>query len=115
VVSTEINASAITLGGWRKTSWASVPITRGGTTNLGATHSTYLVVTNGAVVTLPTAVGNEGRAYIIKTLDPATTVTITNATGAQTIDGALAWSLTASNKFVTVQSDNANWWVIGGN
>lgn len=114
-ISELVVTNGVTINGYRKTSWGAVPITRGGTTNLGPTHSTFLVVTNNSVITLPTAVGIEGRAYTIKAIDPATTVTITNSTGAQTIDGALAWSLTASNKHVTVQSDNANWWIIGGN
>lgn len=107
--------NGVTIGGFRKTTWGALPIVSGGTTNLGVNHSTYLVVTNNSVITLPTAIGISGRAYTIKAINPATTVTITNATGAQTIDGALAYSLTASNKHVTVQSDNSHWWIIGGN
>ncbi len=87
----------------------------GGTATLGATNEIYLVNANAQTVTLPTAVGLQGRIYTIKTISPAETCTVTNATGAQNIDGALSYSLTASNKFVRVISSNTNWWVIGSN
>ena len=98
----------------RVTNAVQLAIATGGSVTLG-NHHTYLANTNLTTVTLPTAVGNSGKIYTIKAVGPATSVTVTNSTGAQTIDGALSYSLTASNKFVTVQSDNANWWVIGNN
>lgn len=87
----------------------------GGTATLGATNSTYFCNVDAQTITLPTAASIAGRIYTIKLITPATVGTVTNATGAQTIDGALSYSLSASNKFVTVQSSGTNWWIIGNN
>lgn len=78
--------------------------------------STVLVAATGKVVTLPSATAGygAGRQFTVK-LTASGTCTITNATGAQTIDGALSYTLSAQYKYVTVQSDGANWNVIGNN
>lgn len=90
-------------------------VTTGSGVTLDSTHSIYLCNVNAQTVTLPSAVGIKNRIYLIKCIAPATICTVTNATGAQLIDGALSYSLSASNKFVRVVSDNANWWIIGSN
>jgi len=90
-------------------------VVTGSERTLAATNDVYLVNVDAQLITLPTAVGASGKVYTVKTITPAETCTITNFTGAQLIDGALSYSLTASNKFVRVVSDNANWWVIGSN
>jgi len=90
------------------------PFATGGSVTLGKTNAVYLVNVDAQTITLPTAVGIRGRTYTIKTIAPAETATITNALS-QTIDGATSYSLSASNKFVTVISDNAAWWIIGNN
>ena len=89
-------------------------ITSGGSGTLSGTNSTYLLNVDANTATLPTAVGISGRIYTIKLIAPATTGTVAT-TSSQTIDGVTTYSLTASNKFVTVQSDNAAWWIISQN
>jgi hypothetical protein len=61
-------------------------------------------------VNLPTAVGIQGRVYVTKN-SGAGVITLTPFAG-QTIDGA-ATKVLAAGAFVTVQSDNANWIIIG--
>ncbi|GAB2834330.1 hypothetical protein GCM10027043_40570 [Ferruginibacter profundus] len=69
--------------------------------------------TSAATVTLPTAVGCDGRSYMIKnasTTGPTPALTIAT-TSAQTIDGAGSWSLTSANETITLISNGANWHV----
>lgn len=61
-------------------------------------------------VNLPTAVSITGRIYVIKN---SGTGVITVASGTQTIDGALTYLLSAQYQSVTVQSNGANWVIIG--
>lgn len=89
-------------------------IATGTSFTLTGTNEVYLVNVDAQTVTLPTAVGVNGRSYTVKTIAPAETATIAT-TSSQLIDGASTYSLTASNKFVRVISDNARWWVIGNN
>jgi hypothetical protein len=78
-----------------------------------ATDSTVLVNASGSrTMTLPTAVGITGRIYTIKTNQAAAVVATTSS---QTIDGSTTYSLTALYKYVTVQSDGSNWWIIANN
>ncbi len=84
----------------------------GASTTLDDTH--YLYATqNGATVTLPTAVGIEGRVYIIKLLTTGAASVAT--TSGQNIDGATTYSLTAQYKYVKVQSTGGAWLIIGQN
>ncbi len=65
----------------------------------------------GFAVTLPTAVGNDGRGITIKkVVSHANAVTI-NTTSSQTIDGAASGSITITDVLgtITVISDGANW------
>ena len=73
------------------------------------------------VIALPSAVGAAGRNYTIKRIDntvhrvtilPAVTV-LPNPV--QTIDDSANYLLKAKNQCVSIQSDNANWLIIGGN
>lgn len=89
-------------------------ISTGSAITLGNTNEVYLCNVDAQLVTLPSAVGIPGRTYTVKLVAPATTGTLTNS-GSQNIDGALSYSLTTSNKFVRVISDNSNWWIIGNN
>ena len=64
-------------------------------------------------ITLPTAVGVIGKIYAIKKIDSsANTVTIAT-TSAQTIDGAASKVLSIQYDGAQVQSDNANWYIVG--
>lgn len=90
----------------------SVAVGAGAT--LGDTNDIYLINVDSQTVTNETAVGHRGRCRIFKTISPAATATVTN-TASQLIDGATSYSLTASNKFVSMVSDGTNWWIIGNN
>ncbi|WP_462255339.1 beta strand repeat-containing protein [Ferruginibacter sp.] len=89
---------------------------RGFTSNTSASVTDNLLVFTGssaATVTLPTAVGCDGRSYMIKnasTTGPTPVVTIAT-TSAQTIDGAGSWTLTSANETITLISNGANWHV----
>jgi len=75
-----------------------------------ATIDDYTIVfTANATLTLPTAVGCNGRIYVVKSAS-GVTVTI-DGNGAETIDGSATASVT-SLKSYQIQSDNANWWII---
>lgn len=84
---------------------------------LTTADSTVLVTATGQTMTLPTAVGNmfktAGRIYTIK-LTASGSCTIAT-TSSQTIDGSSTYSLSAQNRYVTVQSDGSNWQIIGNN
>lgn len=68
----------------------------------------------GATVTLPSAVGIEGREYNIKKISNTgggRDVTIDGA-GAETIDGATTFTLGKQWEAITVVSDGANWFIV---
>lgn len=62
-------------------------------------------------VTLPTAVGIEGKEYVIKLISAGTTTILTD--GSELIDGATSKTLSTTYNFIRVVSDNANWFIIG--
>jgi len=67
-----------------------------------------------ATITLPSAVGLEGREYDIKKVSATgggRTVTIDGA-GTETIDGSLTFALVSQYEAITVISDGANWWIV---
>jgi len=84
------------------------------TASTSASATDNLLVFTGssaATLTLPTAVGCDGRTYMIKnasTTGPTPVVTIAT-TSAQTIDGAGSWTLTSANETITLISNGANW------
>lgn len=90
------------------------PLLVGSTKTLTATNMFYLVNVDNVTVTLPTAASISGRTYTIKVIPPATTSTVAT-TSSQLIDGASTYSLSASNKYLTVISDGTNWWNIANN
>lgn len=61
-------------------------------------------------VTLPTAVGCEGREYLIKDIN-AIGVVIIATTSSQTIDGSLTHILRLQWQYIAVRSDGANWFL----
>lgn len=76
-------------------------------------HHTIDLTATGKTVTLPTAVGITGREYTVKlTASGSGTVATTSS---QTIDASTTYSLSAQYKYVTVQSNGANWIIIGQN
>lgn len=79
-----------------------------------ATDSLLLLNAATLTATLPTAVGKTGRVYTVKLVAASTTGTVAT-TSSQTIDGSTTYSLSAQRKYVTVQSDGANWQIIANN
>ena len=79
-----------------------------GTGNYTITESDYLVnVTSGSpTITLPTAVGIQGREYCIK--NSGTGSVTLDGDGSETIDGT-ATKIFSQYTSITVVSDGANW------
>lgn len=67
--------------------------------------------TNTFTVTLPTAVGVNGKQYIIKNV--GTGLITVGTTSSQTIDGTLTKTL-SQNESIEVVSNNSNWKIVGG-
>jgi hypothetical protein len=76
--------------------------------------SVFCSASGGAfTITLPTAVSAGGKTYSIKKTDSSTNAVVVGTTSSQTIDGNLTQSLAIQNAWITVQSDGANWQIIG--
>lgn len=77
-------------------------------------ESGLLVDTSGGALTLtlPTAVGAAQR-YAVKKKDSSAHAVTIATTGSQTIDGFSGVTLSAQNASVEVESDGANWYVVG--
>ncbi len=81
------------------------------TTAAGTDNLLVFTGTTAATITLPTAVGCDGRTYMIKnssTTGPTPVLTIAT-TASQTIDGAASWTLSSAYETVTVISNGTNW------
>lgn len=63
-------------------------------------------------VTLPTAVGNTGRQFVIKRINSGANNVTVGTTSAQTIDGATTYVLINQYQSITVVSNGSNWWII---
>ena len=69
--------------------------------------------TSGAMtINLPTAVGISGKKYNIKKIDSSANNVTIDPNGTETIDGASTLAISGQYDSYTVQSDNANWWII---
>lgn len=80
-----------------------------------STDYLILVDASSAAVTvnLPTAVGIEGKQYIIKKTDTSLSNGVTvDASTTETIDGALTKTLRTQNESIKLVSDGANWQLI---
>lgn len=88
------------------------------------TSSNLVLATGSATtftITLPSTLNITGRIYTIKNITAGTTVTLSGTPTTQTIDGASSYSLVSTSspavllKFVTVQTDGTNWYIIANN
>lgn len=71
--------------------------------------------TAGAVtITLPTAVGRAGKRYTIKKIDSSANAVTIDPNGTETIDRAATVVLGAQDAAAIIESDNANWFGLGG-
>ena len=93
--------------------YAAAVVTKTANYAAGLTDSTILA--SGAItVTLPsTGSVAAGRIYTVKQTAAASATVAT--TSSQTIDGATTCTLPAQYKYVTVQSDGSNWFIIASN
>lgn len=66
---------------------------------------------NSFILTLPTAVGDTGRTFIIKNSGSGV-ITINTSDGIQTIDDTTSYELTTQWESVTLQSTGNNWIII---
>lgn len=77
-------------------------------------HTIRANATGGAFpVTLLSAVGIAGRTYTIKKTDSSGNAVTVATTSAQTIDGQPTYPLSSQYSTVTVESDGANWIIVG--
>lgn len=77
-------------------------------------HTIVFTGTSAATLTLPSAIGIDGRVYWIKNASTSlTTPNLTIATSlSQTIDGNSNWLLDEPNEIVRIVSDGANWYIL---
>jgi hypothetical protein len=95
---------------WSPVSVTQTYVTKTGDYTLTAVDGTVELLTNIGTFTLPTAVGIQGRLYLLKNLQTANALTIAT-TSAQTIDGAAPGTIT--NGCLQVVSDGSNWRIAG--
>jgi hypothetical protein len=95
-------------------SFATKVATKSANYTADATDHILFVDASGAArtITLPSAVGLDGRQYIIKKKDSSTNAVIIAADGSETIDGDATVSLTMQWSVRTIVSDGANWMII---
>lgn len=79
-------------------------------TSFTATDYTIDSTTASFTVTLPTAIGIQGRVYVLKNTSGG--IKTLAANGVETIDG-VATKLVTNGNFIRVQSTGANWIIIG--
>lgn len=85
-------------------------VTLNSNTSLTANHGSVLV-SGSTTITLPTAIGITGKKYIIKNI--GTDAVTVETTDAQTIDGASSRTIGVQWQGLILQSDGANWFIIG--
>lgn len=78
---------------------------------LTVTDTAISVDASGAArtITLPDAAGNTGRLFRVKKIDSSVNAVIIDGDGADTIDGAATYSLTAQYQAVDLISNGTNW------
>ena len=54
-----------------------------------------------------------GRVFVIKRINSGVNAVNVTADGAQTVDGSVTYTLAAQYDFIMIQSDGANWHIIG--
>ena len=64
------------------------------------------------IITLPTAVGIQGRRYDIKKIDSSSNTVVVQPNGSETIDGCNPMTISKQYTNMTIVSDGSNWWII---
>jgi hypothetical protein len=94
-------------------SFATGYVAKTGNYTAGLTDQCIAASGSTTTITLPTAVGIQGRIYTIKCVG-SYAVTVATTLG-QTIDGSTTYSLSAQYKYISVISNNAHWLIIANN
>lgn len=83
------------------------------TTTIGSSVDVVFCDASGAgfTVTLPTAVGNDGKQIKIKKAESSTNVVVVDGNGTETIDGSATKSLNTGWQQVVLISDGSNWYI----
>jgi hypothetical protein len=83
-------------------------------TTLDATHNVVDVDASGGArtITLPTAVGINGRKYTIRKLDSSGNAVTIDGNGSETINGATTKALSTQYETATIMSNGANWIIL---
>lgn len=92
----------------------SLNLTSSSSSTLGSLSCSFFLTEEDGTVTLPDATNAYGRFYIIKYIASSGAGNV-HTTNSQTIDGVATYVLTAQYKYVQVQSDGYNWFIIGQN
>ena len=66
--------------------------------------------TSAATLTLPDATSITGRAYVVKNASSNASALTIATTSSQTIDGLSSWTLSQTNKTITLISNGSNWY-----
>ena len=105
-----LTASNLTVNGFN-----GAFVAKTGAYTLAATDGTVTGNASGGAfsLTLPTSVGATGRVYTLKKIDSSANVVTVATTLSQTIDGTTTRALSLQYDAITVQSDGANWFIIG--
>ena len=117
-ISDGADANLVRPSNWNADHVRVYAITSYSTTGSIAAGDETVLLTAGAggiTRTLPTAVGVDGQEYILKRVDAGAGNVTIDTTSAQTIDGATSYILSNQWQYVTVQSDGANWVIVGNN
>ena len=82
---------------------------------IGANDDVIQVTADGKNITLPTAVGINGKRYTVIQTAAFTVGTTILPDGAETINGAASKTLGAQYKYKTMVSNGANWFIVADN
>lgn len=90
----------------------SLPI-KSGSTFYTLTDNDHTFITDGENVRLPSAIGREGRIYIVKNISDDDDTTVYTSGLGQDIDGSSSFEIEKSKqRSCSFQSDGADWWII---
>ena len=113
VAPTTVIAAGVELAPAGQRGGSSVNVTFTGVNlTLGPFNDVVLVTVDNKTITLPTAVGIQGKIYTIKQTATFSSGTTINTTSGQTIDGASTKTIGATNGVFQVCSDGSNWQIL---
>lgn len=97
---------------WAAESGSALSVTSKTTTYTATTADDVILAdTSGGAwtLTLPTAVGNSGKTFIIRKTDSSSNVLTIDGNSSETIDGLTTRAVTKQGDYIEIISDNSNW------